>query len=408
MRPGNQKVSFSYVLLAVSLLVLLTAVSARAQDNPNKVVRESILSNKKKRSYYLFVPATVKSPAPLIVLLHGSGRNGLSLVDRWRDLATKEGFIIVGPDADSGGGWSEPRDGPDFLHDLVEALKSRYTIDPRRVYLFGHSAGAVFALIMSTVESEYFAATAVHAGAFRTPEEYQTIGKATRKIPLAIWVGTVDPFFHLSDVRATRDAFRSAGFTIEVTEMPGHDHWYYDLAPGINQSAWEFLKTHVLAADPRYSEYAAPGAAGDANKVIREINTQNTRVRELVDQYNEKERELSRKDFAADRPAVTKIAQTQIALLEEGARLFRSAAEKADAATQFKLPSKQKEYFGLIARYNLKWADVIDAMRERAEALLSTESLNVIEVRRNEAQARADKLHQEADELQKAIDKLMR
>lgn len=407
MRTGSQKAVLYCVLLALGFFVSLTAVLAVAQDNSNKVVRESILSNKKKRSYYLFVPATVKSPAPLIVLLHGSGRNGLSLVDRWRDLAAKEGFIIVGPDADSGGGWSQPRDGPDFLHDLVEALKAKYTIDPRRVYLFGHSAGAVFALIMSTVESEYFAATAIHAGAFRTPEEYETISKATRKIPLAIWVGTVDPFFHLADVRATRDAFRSAGFTIEVTEMPGHDHWYYDLAPGINQSAWQFLKTHELSSDPRYSEYTGPGAAGDANKVIREINTQNTRVRELVDQYNEKERDLGRKDFAADRPEVIKLAQTQIALLEEGAMLFRSAADKAEAASQLKLPTKQKEYLGLIARYNLKWADVIDAMRERSEALLSTESRDVIEARRNEAQTRADKLHQEADDVQKAIDKLM-
>jgi predicted esterase len=407
MRTGNGKVLLSCTLLALGFLVSLTAVPAMAQDNSNKVVRESILSNKKKRSYYLFVPATVKPPAPLVVLLHGSGRNGLSLVDRWKDLATKEGFIIVGPDADSGGGWSQPRDGPDFLHDLVEALKSKYPIDPQRVYLFGHSAGAVFALIMSTVESEYFAATAIHAGAFRTPEEYETIRKATRKIPLAIWVGTVDPFFHLSDVRATRDAFRSAGFTIEVTEMPGHDHWYYDLAPGINQSAWGFLKTHELSSAPRYSEYAAPGAAGDANKVIREINTQNARVRELVDQYNEKERDLGHKDFAADRTEVIKIAQTQIALLEEGAMLFRSAADKAEAASQFKLPSKQKGYLGLIARYNLKWADVIDAMRERSEALLGTESWDVIEARRNEAQTRADKLHLEADDLQKAIDKLM-
>ena len=94
-------------LLAVGLLVLLTAVPAPPQGNPNKVVRESLLSNKKKRTYYLFVPATVKSPAPLIVLLHGSGRNGLSLVEKWKDLASKEGFIVVGPDADSGGGWSE-------------------------------------------------------------------------------------------------------------------------------------------------------------------------------------------------------------------------------------------------------------------------------------------------------------
>lgn len=407
MRTGNQKVASLCSLFLVCFLVLFASPPATAQDNSNKIVKESILSNKKKRSYYLFVPATAKAPAPLIVLLHGSGRDGLSLVKPWEDLARKEGFIVVGPDADSGGGWSAPRDGPDFLHDLVEALKTRYPIDPRRVYLFGHSAGAVFALIISTVESEYFAATAVHAGAFRTPDEYKTISKATRKIPLAIWVGTVDPFFHLADVRATRDAFRSAGFTIEVTEMPGHDHWYYDLAPSINQSAWEFLKKHELSSEPRYSEYVAPGAAGDANKLIQEINTLRTRAQGVIEESNQKERELAGKDFAKDRTDVIKIAQAQIALFEEGASLWRAAADKAEAANRLGLPAKEKQYFNLIAQSNRKCAELLDAMRERAEALLSTESLDVIEVKRNDAQTRADKLHQEVDELNKAIDKLM-
>lgn len=85
-------------------------------------------------------------------MLHGSGRDGFSLIDKWKDLASKEGIIIVGPDA-NGEGWSTPRDGPAFLHDLVEELKSTYPINPRRVYLFGHSAGAVFALMMSTVDA---------------------------------------------------------------------------------------------------------------------------------------------------------------------------------------------------------------------------------------------------------------
>ena len=403
----STRIASSSSLFLVSILVLFAPPWAPAQDNLNKTVKESILSNRKKRTYYLFVPATVKAPAPLVVLLHGSGRNGLSLVDPWKDLARKEGFIVVGPDAEGGSGWSEPRDGPDFLHDLVEDLKSRYPIDARRVYLFGHSAGAVFALIMSTVESEYFAATAIHAGAFRAPEEYKTISMATRKIPLAIWVGTVDPFFHLADVRATRDAFGSAGFTIEVTEMPGHNHWYYDLAPSINQSAWEFLKKYALSSDPRYSEYVPPGAVGDANKLIQEINTLRTKAREVIEESNQKEQELGGKDFAKDRTDVIKIAQAQIGFFEEGASLWRAAADKAETGSRLGLPSKQKQYFNLIAQANRKFAELLDVMRERAEALLGTESFDLIEAKRRDAQTRADRLHREVDELQKAIDKLM-
>jgi len=409
MKNANQKVALlSSIFLLCSLILCSSPASAQDKsDKPNQIVKETIVSNKKKRTYYLFVSATAKDPAPLIVLLHGSGRDGMSLVERWKDLAGKEGVIIVGPDSDSGGGWSAPRDGPDFLHDLVEALKSRYPINPRRVYLFGHSAGAVFALMMSTVESEYFAATAIHAGAFRTAEEYKTISSASRKIPLAIWVGTIDPFFPLADVRATRDVFRSKGFTIEVTEMPGHGHWYYDLAPSINQSAWEFLKKYELTSDPRYSAYAAPGAAGNANKLIEEINALGKKAQETIQRTNEKEKELAGKDFVRDRTQVRKIAQDQIGFFEEGASLWRAAAEKAETANGLGLPGKQKQYFSLIAQYNRKCAELLDAMRERAEAFLSTESFQAIEAKRDEAQKRADKLQQEIDALQKAIDKAM-
>jgi len=377
-----------------------------AQETRNSVLKESLISNKKKRTYYLFVPAGIKTPAPLIVLLHGSGRDGLSLIDKWKDLATKEGFVIVGPDS-GGDGWSMPRDGPEFLHGLVEEVKLKYGIDSRRVYLFGHSAGAVFALMMSTVESEYFAATAVHAGAFRSPDEFQTISNASRKIPLAIWVGTRDQFFPLADVHATRDAFRSKGFTIEVTEMPGHDHWYYDLAPGINAGAWEFLRKYALPNDPRYAEYLGLGTGGDANKLIAEINSINARARELIERANEKEAELGNKDFVKDRMQVIQIAREHMDILSDSAALWRSAAAKADAAGKLRLSGKQKQYLNLIGELNRKCAELLDAMRERSGALLSTDSFAAIEVRRDGALKRADRLHQEIDELQKAIDKLM-
>ena len=332
----------------------------------------------------------------------------MSLVEKWKGLADKEGLIIVGPDADGGSGWSMPRDGPDFLHDLVEDLKSKYPINPRRVYLFGHSAGAVFALIMSTVESEYFAATAIHAGAFRQPEEYKTIPDGGRKIPIAIWVGTQDPYFSLRDVTATREAFRAKGFTVEVTEMPGHNHWYYDLAPSINAKAWEFLKKYELSSDPRYSPYIGAGVAASMNKLVEEINALGVKAQGLIRRANEKEKEFEGKDFVKDRAQLTRIAQEDVDLLAESATFWRAAAEKAEAASQLGLDARQKQYFSLVAQYDRKCAELLDATRERSEAFLSLDSFEVIEARRNEAQKRADKLQQEVDELQKVIDKVRR
>lgn len=252
MTPLLTKGIMRYSILFLFTLILVPFQTASAQD---RVVKDSITSQNKKRSFYLFVPESAKSrtPAPLIVLLHGSGHNGLSLVDKWKDFAAKEGIIIVGPDSMDPKVWTSPGDGPDFLHDLVENIKSRYTIDPRRVYLFGHSAGAVFALYMSLFESQYFAATAVHAGALH--QQDPAISLAKRKTPIAIFVGTRDPFFPLEAVRGTRDDLNKQGFAVELTEVPGHDHNYYDFASKINQSAWEFLKRRQLSEDPRYEQY---------------------------------------------------------------------------------------------------------------------------------------------------------
>ena len=243
------------LLLAILFSVLCFIPAAEAATA--KIEKNTLTSNGKTRAYYLFVPETIKpeTPAPLIVTLHGSGRNGLPLVEKWKDLAAKEGVILVGPDALNSAGWGMPGDGPDFLHDVVESLKAKYPINPRRVYLFGHSAGAVFAIYMSLFESEYFAAAVIHAGAIDVKKDAELFVYAKRKIPMAMFIGTRDPFFPVKAVRDTRDALVASGFAVQLKEIPNHTHDYYSRAAEINPEAWEFLKKNELTADPQYTNY---------------------------------------------------------------------------------------------------------------------------------------------------------
>jgi predicted esterase len=221
-----------------------------------KVVREPFRFQNKDRTYYLFVPDGLKkeAPAPMIVLLHGSGRNGLSLMDKWKDLAKEEGVILVGPDASDPQSWRIPEDAPDFLYELIESLKAKYPVNARRVYLFGHSAGAVASLYLALLESEYFAATAIHAGAFNSIDS-PLIERTKRKIPISIFVGTNDNFFPLSVVRETHNALNTRGFNVQLNEIKGHTHNYYERSVEINKSVWAFLKAHELGADPKYECY---------------------------------------------------------------------------------------------------------------------------------------------------------
>ena len=240
------------VLVGIALLL-----GAAAFAGSGKITKQSISSGGKNRVYYQFLPDLPSDGRriPLILALHGSGRDGSVLLEKWKKLATAEGIILVGPDAQNSAGWAAPGDGPEFLHDVVQKVAADYPIDPRRVYLFGHSAGACFALAMSMWESQYFAATVVHAGAFRNPTELSSIDVAKRKIPVSIFVGTADPFFPLTLVRFSRDALERAAIPVTLTEIPNHDHDYYTWSAQINRDAWSFLRDKQLPSEPKYEAH---------------------------------------------------------------------------------------------------------------------------------------------------------
>jgi len=247
-RPTGSLVDYSHCFVCIALLI-----AAPARCASGKITKETIEFMGQKRSFHLFVPKDLPSGAvPLLVTLHGSGGNGASLLDKWKDLAAEEKVILVGPDSRNPDFWAAPVDGPDFLYDIVERLKKDYPIDPRRVYLFGHSAGAVFTLLASMWESQYFAAAALHAGALQGFEAKDGIATAKRKIPMAIFSGTADPIFPIKDVRLTRDTLRDAGFPISLIEIPGHGHNYFAISSKVNRQAWDYLKHYVLPAEPYY------------------------------------------------------------------------------------------------------------------------------------------------------------
>jgi predicted esterase len=392
-------------LTLVFLALLLLPACAHAAE---KISKEKFDSPQGKRTYYLFLPDSLKpdAPAPLLVLFHGSGRNGLSLAEKWKEIASREGLILVAPDANNSRGWFIPKDGPEFIHDLVESLKSKYPINPRRVYLFGHSSGAVFALSLSMLESEYFAATAVHAGAWREEKDFSFIKYAKRKTPLTIFVGDRDEFFSVNAVKATEAALRGQGFSVEVTLMKGHDHWYYDLAPEINRNAWDFLKQHGLSQDPKHTDYNHITVTDETNVAVEEINALRGKADELIRRYYAREEALNRTGLTRDRAALAEIVRAQVALLGESADALREAAVKTEAVSKLKLSGAQPQYFALVAQVDRKRIEALAALRERTELLLSDEPFNTVTVKRNEAAIRAERLNQEADELQQKAERV--
>jgi predicted esterase len=375
---------------------------ARAGD---KVSKETIESGGRKRAYYLFAPASLKPSAPLVVLLHGSGRDGLSLVDKWKELAAREGFLVAGPNSRDSKGWSVPNDGPDFIRDLVEALRAKYALDARRVYLFGHSAGAVFAMNLLMMESEYFAAAAVHAGAWRERGEFDALEQAKRKTSLAIFVGDRDPFFPLDAVRATEAALKGRGHEIEVAVMKGHDHWYYDLAPGINRDAWDFLKRRALDADPKYTPHVGASAANDFNAAVKEVNALRAKGAESMRLYNAGEEELRLKRARDDAAGAAALLRAQAETAAAGAKALRDASLAAERASASNIPENFRQYLSLAARADAKRAEGFDVLKARAELQLAGGPPSEIQAKVNETALKYQKLFDEAEELERQAER---
>jgi len=379
---------------------VLLALCQAALGNPPKITKQTIAFAGKQRAYYLYVPEHVASKPPLIVTLHGSGRDGLSLVEKWKDIADQEGFIVAGPNAMNSAEWISTDDGADFLREIIEQLKSKYSIDPKRVFLFGHSAGAVYALNLSMSESEYFAATAVHAGSWRSNEELSYVQLAKRKTPIAIFIGDADQYFPIDSVKKTEELLKSNQFPVQVTVMKGHDHWYYDLAPDINRNAWAFLKQHSLNAEPKFTEYATAENVKQANAFINELNTIRTKVNELSKQFIDKERILTGKDFKIDREAIRAIAKEQVELATQAVSLEREAAQKAEQLGKSNLTADLKEFFALITKVEQKRIELFDTFRQSAEIWMTEDVFNTLVSKRNALMLRIQQLQNEEAELE--------
>ena len=142
------------------------------------------------RTYHLYVPRSLPDRAvPLLVALHGGLGSGTQFEQNtdFDGLAEANGFIVVYPDGtptgygpdrlvwNAGGccGRAEAnRDDVDdvaFIRALIGHLESTYRIDPDRVFVTGHSNGALLAFALACQLSTMVDAIAVQAGALMEP-----------------------------------------------------------------------------------------------------------------------------------------------------------------------------------------------------------------------------------------------
>lgn len=243
-----------------AIVALFLCANAVAQSLPRGVEKKDIQSGSTRQSYYFYVPEHAKNAKamPVIVVMHGSGGDGLGQVLAWKALAEANHIILIGPNiGNSAAAWDELYDHPEWILGAIAEVGSTHPVDGRRVYLWGYSAGGMFTFYLAFMESRYFAAAAVHGGIIEQ-SKYQIADFAVRKIPFAYYIGTRDQWWTVEQTRASRDALIRRGFTVHYAELKGADHNFYARSEEITADAWKFLKEYALDSDPHFDALDLP------------------------------------------------------------------------------------------------------------------------------------------------------
>lgn len=119
-----------------------------------------------------------EKPVPLVLMLHGCTQKAedMAAASEMNDLADKNNFLVVYPEQAAAANplrcwnWFDPkhqsRDAgePALIAAVIQDIRSSYSIDAKRVYVVGISAGGAMAVVMGATYPELFAGLGVIAG----------------------------------------------------------------------------------------------------------------------------------------------------------------------------------------------------------------------------------------------------
>lgn len=189
-----------------------------------------------RRSWYEFAPPGA-SPKAVVVLLHGAGRDGLSMLEMWRDTAVRHELLLVAPNG-RGGAWPGGDADRAFISGLAREAATARGLPAEGVFLFGHSAGARLAQeILNQAEPGRWRAAAVHGGF----ADAATVKPAFTASPFRMYLGSEDHIFSLDAARRSGRAMAANGHPVELMVIARHTHWFYEIGPKIAEDAWRWF-----------------------------------------------------------------------------------------------------------------------------------------------------------------------
>ncbi len=251
----RQVLSFTFLAAIILLLAASPAISAHAQRGAGKTETRSINVGGVERSYLFHRTPQQESSYALVIALHGGGGNPAQFAKdtRFNDKADQEGFIVVYPRGTGtlavwdaihccGSAFDEHVDDVGFISALIDEMIRTEHIDPKRVYVTGHSNGAMMSYRLGSELSDKIAAIAVSAGTIG--------GKATPRSPMVQIKQPAEPIsvlvFH---GKIDENVLYDGGVTVK-----GVVKGRYDLS--VAQSVGFWVKADGCTGDPQDSQFS--------------------------------------------------------------------------------------------------------------------------------------------------------
>ncbi len=192
--------------------------AAKPTNNGSFVVgknRFTTVVNGDTREYYVHVPKSYNksTPAPVVFMLHGTSGDGLKFynISGWKEVGETENLITVYPSS-----WHHcitedgqrknttkwniypgsfeycpgeiPKDDIKFLHQVIDELCGKFTVNQKMIYMVGFSNGGQMTARIGVEMSDRVAAVVSSAGFLPSASTYTP----KRLLPVLAQVGTND------------------------------------------------------------------------------------------------------------------------------------------------------------------------------------------------------------------------
>ena len=231
---------------------------------------------------YTYVPQAMPASAPLVLALHGC-TEGASDYEAagWNSLADTYHFYVLYPQQQSSNNveecfnWFGNTSGSTAditrgqgeaasIIQMIDSMKSKYSIDPKRIYATGFSAGAAYAVALLALYPDVFAAgssfsgipfgcatslteayTCMDSAVSKTPDQWGALAKAgfpgySGPYPrISIWQGSMDTTVNTANlanlVQQWTDVAGVSGTPTSSTMVNGFPHDEYADSSGVVQ-----------------------------------------------------------------------------------------------------------------------------------------------------------------------------